>query len=419
MSQDIPRRLQQPMFPNSSPEATRGLEALDRHNAAQAAHARRGVASFDIFRSTGSDESHNQFNRSFARVGDYANEIRSKDVMQGLVRRTFNVQDVGDERTSLIDTLPHIDQGQLHEKEPDRMRQMFGKLRTSLRVIDARDAKSVEKTITRKNSYVVPYLDTFILYEGGIREDIAWLEERMSQGPGGARVHEERENIFRGYRDTLVRIKNSLTTPAAEHEFGKIYGADKRSLEDYCRDPEKWKGAGQMAGLIVIGTLLAFLAVHDFKKGSLSFSTMLLAGAAMFLSRSGPKTAVLSSSQFARLSGRIGKGGIEKLQNFARTNSGPYNHLVKTLKDRANRGGITEENLHLLTDPKNKRNKVPEDIARMFIGDPTPAGSAYVLARLKKLKDPKTRRLTVDLAGANANPNAHRELNDLIRQDKG
>jgi hypothetical protein len=146
---------------------------------------------------------------------------------------------------------------------------------------------------------------------------------------------------------------------------------------------------------------------------------MLLAGAAMFLSRSGPKTAVLSSSQFARLSGRIGKGGIEKLQNFARTNSGPYNHLVKTLKDRANRGGITEENLHLLTDPKNKRNKVPEDIARMFIGDPTPAGSAYVLARLKKLKDPKTRRLTVDLAGANANPNAHRELNDLIRQDKG
>jgi hypothetical protein len=161
-------------------------------------------------------------------------------------------------------------------------------------------------------------------------------------------------------------------------------------------------------------------AIKDIKKGTISFGTLLLIGAAMFLAQSGPKNAFMGSKQFADLSRRIGREGMEKLQTMRPS---ARNHLIATLKDRSGRGGITEENLHLLTEPKTKNGRsisskrVDEDIARMFIGDPHPAGSAYVLERINGVRDAQGKEIMNSLADANYKSDKANEELTQIRQN--
>ncbi|MDA0376447.1 MAG: hypothetical protein O3A80_04025 [bacterium] len=362
------------------------------------------------------------------RLGDAANASRSRDEMQALIRKAFDVQ----KDATVLDALPELNFDIMYTSGAESQIYIDGKLtviaggneRTRMNEIDKRLAKTLtllevdnENTTTDRinlakkfregSSYVVPFGDTFELARSVIGQDIRWLSSplRIPIGPDAPKVSKEREAIFRGYRDRLTQIKNTLTTPAAEHAYVTRYGNDdenRRNLEKFCRDPNAVAGAGKFALLLAVGALLALWSIKDIKGGTISFGTLLLAGAAMFLMQSGPKNAFMASDQFGSLVKHIGNDGLEKID---RMKPSARNHLIATLKFYSgSRGGITEKNIKELTNPTttNGRSidskKVPEDIATLFLGYQDTAGAAYVLERSSKVRDPQGQEIKYALA---------------------
>ena len=415
-------------IPRTVPSVRIGLRKLDERRNAVGTRFKRANLSGGIYQHTGDERSFSRAASQWREIGEISNQIRGREEMQALMRTTFDVREDKDgKRTgTIIDDLPELDHLIPKDREPQRMRDIIKRLNKTLSVIDQEgdNMKEIAKRFRGKSSYVIVYGSTYMLDRSLIGQDIRWLSEPFRIGdinrPGGAREYTEREKMFIKYRDILLHIKDNLTTPAAEHSYVTEYGDDtgnEKLLRNACRDPDSVKGAGKFALLLAVSALLALWVIRDIKKGTISFGTLLLIGAAMFLAQSGPKNAFMGSKQFADLSRRIGREGVEKLQTMRPS---ARNHLIATLKDRSGRGGITEENLHLLTEPKTKSGRpinskrVDEDIARMFIGDPNPEGAAYVLERMAGVRDGPGREVMGSLADANHKSNrAHKELTQI------
>ena len=412
---------------NTSAELREGERQLRERENAVRTRVALANASGGIYQHTGDERSFSRAASQWREIGEISNQIRGREEMLALMRTTFIREDKDGKRTgTILDDLPK-QRDHLIDREPQRMQDIVKRLNKTLSVVDEKGTtmKEIENRLGGKSSYVIVYNRvTYMLDRGLIGQDIRWLSEPFRIGdinrPGGAREYTEREKMFIKYRDMLLHIKNNLTTPAAEHSYVTEYGDDtgnKEFLKNACRDPDSVKGAGKFALLLAVSALLALWVIKDIKKGTISFGTLLLIGAAMFLAQSGPKNAFMGSKQFADLSRRIGREGVEKLQTMRPS---ARNHLIATLKDRSGRGGITEENLHLLTEPKTKSGRpinskrVDEDIARMFIGDPNPEGAAYVLERMAGVRDGPGREVMGSLADANHKSNrAHKELTQI------
>ncbi|MBT4119359.1 MAG: hypothetical protein HOG89_00020 [Candidatus Peribacter sp.] len=436
-----------PIRPRRGAEQLSSAPPAGERAARSRRHATRGNLSLDHYNTTGNATSHGNACRNFEHMGDIANEKRSRTQMQDRMKIAFGVTEAGTGRgaTTGLSSLPKIKGSIMMRKGADaqiyidgklvtisgpdelkRMQAIKKRLETTMRIINEKSdnlaAIAKTKRYTDKTSYVTPQGDTYELERAAIGTDIRWLTSPLRiTSAEGSKVDPEREEIFRAYRDKLSYIKNTLTTPAAEHKYVTDHGNDDenlRCLERYCRDPNAIKGAGKFAALLAVGALLSFWVIRDTQKKNLSFTTLLLAGGAMFIMKGGPKNQFMASSQFADLSRRVGADGMKKLLNLP---SGPRNHLIKTLNFYSGRGGITEENLHELTDPKSKSGKrltgkrVPDKIARLFIGDPKPSGSAYVLGKMKGVRDPQSKKVMISLAEANSkSETAHKELSDML-----
>ena len=318
------------------------------------------------------------------------------------------------------------------------MREIQKRLQTTLGVVDLEgdNFRKVSRNFRQDSSYIysqkIGNADdfTYTLARGLIGNDIRWLSDpsriNNPENPDRITVTPEREKIFLAYRKMLDNIKNRLVTPAVEHEYITKHGKDhgsKRLLRENCRDPGKLKNSSKFLVFLAVGALLALWAIKDIRKGKLSFGTLVLLGAAMFLAQSGPKNAFMSSQQFSNLSKDIGPKGMKSLQDFERLKPTAYSHLVSTLSKQQGSGGITKENLHLLTDPKTTNGRpilsrrVPKEIAEMFIGRQHSADDAYVMRHMRGLRDPQSRQVAIDLAKANKDSGgrARDELEELIR----
>lgn len=422
------------LTPSAAPATSRGLAELRTREEGMQTSAKLAGLGLGIAENGNSEDGHRLYAAHMERIGDAANAKRSRDQMQALMKRAFDVQEDADGKQTgtAIDALPELDFDIMYTSGAESQIYIDGKLtviaggneRIRMREIDER----LEKTLTllhvdnentpkdRQNlaskfregsSYVVPYGDTFELARSVIGQDIRWLSSplRIPSGPDAPKVSPEREAIFRGYRDRLTQIKNTLTTPAAEHEYVTRYGNDdenRRNLEKFCRDPNAVAGAGKFALLLAVGALLALWSIKDIKGGTISFGTLLLAGAAMFLMQSGPKNAFMASDQFGSLTKHIGNDGLEKID---RMEPSARNHLIATLKFYSgSRGGITQKNIKELTEPKTTSGriidskKVPQEIAELFLGYKNTAGAAYVLERSSKVRDPAGKEIKYSLA---------------------
>lgn len=433
--------------PHGPPPSVEGAE-ISREMLRQRNRFNRGVAGFDVYDKTGNPQAFALYTNNFFRLGKRANRPRTKAEAQGLIRQSFNVQDgTGD---SSIDGLPEIDESIMLRKEADaqiyidgkvtvikgpdevkRMQEIIQRLEKTLTILDLNPEetdinalKIAAKRYPNKSSYAIPYGNTYALARTTIGQDIRWLSSPLRiPSEEGAAVSPEREKIFRGYRDELIKLKNTLTTPAMEHQYVIQNGSDtenRRMLEEFCRDPNAVKGAGKFAALLAVGGLLALWGIKDVQKGTLSFGTMILAAGAMFLSKSGPKTAYMASAQFADLSKHLGP---EIYENIKKLHPSARNHLIAMLESQTGRAGFPGENdILLLTEPKSRSGKIqankriPEEIALKFIGYRGNAGAASVLKRSAKIRDPQGTEIESSLVEANAkSDNARQELNALIK----
>jgi|GEM_PF-2110507 hypothetical protein len=370
-------------------------------------------------------------------VMNLSSELRDRKGMQAHIATVLNVQKVDGKKTSSLDNLPDFSEV-IYPKERKRMREIQKRLQTTLGVVDLEgdNFRKVSRNFRQDSSYIysqkIGNADdfTYTLARGLIGNDIRWLSDpsriNNPENPDRITVTPEREKIFLAYRKMLDNIKNRLVTPAVEHEYITKHGKDhgsKRLLRENCRDPGKLKNSSKFLVFLAVGALLALWAIKDIRKGKLSFGTLVLLGAAMFLAQSGPKNAFMSSQQFSNLSKDIGPKGMKSLQDFERLKPTAYSHLVSTLSKQQGSGGITKENLHLLTDPKTTNGRpilsrrVPKEIAEMFIGRQHSADDAYVMRHMRGLRDPQSRQVAIDLAKANKDSGgrARDELEELIR----
>ncbi len=373
----------------------------------------------------------------YVEVANLSSKLRGRKGMQAHIATVLNVQKVDGKKTSSLDNLPDFSEV-IYPKERKRMREIQKRLQTTLGVVDLEgdNFRKVSRNFRQDSSYIysqkIGNADdfTYTLARGLIGNDIRWLSDpsriNNPENPDRITVTPEREKIFLAYRKMLDNIKNRLVTPAVEHEYITKHGKDhgsKRLLRENCRDPGKLKNSSKFLVFLAVGALLALWAIKDIRKGKLSFGTLVLLGAAMFLAQSGPKNAFMSSQQFSNLSKDIGPKGMKSLQDFERLKPTAYSHLVSTLSKQQGSGGITKENLHLLTDPKTTNGRpilsrrVPKEIAEMFIGRQHSADDAYVMRHMRGLRDPQSRQVAIDLAKANKDSGgrARDELEELIR----
>ena len=435
------RQGQQEVIPPTPTEVLDGQRQLESRDSQTRTRTQLAIAT----QAMGTPGSHEQARRQWEQIGEAASQPTDREGMRARVEQALEVQRDADGKVtgSMIDDLPEMGKARLLRSGADAQIYIDGKItvikgpdeKKRMNEIDKRFHKTlsiihigkdtvlgkIENKYREGSTYVLPYNGSFMLDRSVIGEDIRWLSSplRIPLGSEGPKVEAEREKLFRGYREKLEQIKNSLTTPEGEHEYVTRYGNDqgnRRMLEKFCRDPNAVKGAGKFAMLLAVTALLALWAIKDIKSGKLSFGTIVLIGAAMFLAQSGPKNSFMASEQFANLSGRIGKDGIESLKGFSQRNPSAYGHLIATLKGRtANDSGITRENIGILTDKKLGNRKVPEEIAELFIGDPKPAESAYVLERMRGVRDRAGKEVMYSLADANENSDgANDELKRLI-----
>jgi len=434
MGYENEHRRQETPTPSAEPATDRGLSQLQERKGKMETSTKLAGLGLGIAENGRSEDGHRLYASQMQRLGDATNAKRSRDEMQALMKQGFDVkEDANNKQTgTAIDALPELNLDIMYTSGAESQIYIDGKLtviaggneRTRMNEINERLEKTLtllevdnENTMTDRinlarkfregSSYVVPFGDTFELARSVIGQDIRWLSSplRIPSGPDAPKVSKEREAIFRGYRDRLTQIKNTLTTPAAEHAYVTRYGNDdenRRNLEKFCRDPNAVAGAGKFALLLAVGALLALWSIKDIKEGTISFGTLLLAGAAMFLMQSGPKNAFMASDQFGSLVKHIGNDGLEKID---RMKPSARNHLIATLKFYSgSRGGITEKNIKELTNPTttNGRSidskKVPEDIATLFLGYQDTAGAAYVLERSSKVRDPQGKEIKYALA---------------------
>ena len=373
----------------------------------------------------------------YVEVANLSSKLRGRKGMQAHIATVLNVQKVDGKKTSSLDNLPDFSEV-IYPKERKRMREIQKRLQTTLGVVDLEgdNFRKVSRNFRQDSSYIysqkIGNADdfTYTLARGLIGNDIRWLSDpsriNNPENPDRITVTPEREKIFLAYRKMLDNIKNRLVTPAVEHEYITKHGKDhgsKRLLRENCRDPGKLKNSSKFLVFLAVGALLALWAIKDIRKGKLSFGTLVLLGAAMFIAQSGPKNAFMSSQQFSNLSKDIGPKGMKSLQDFERLKPTAYSHLVSTLSKQQGSGGITKENLHLLTDPKTTNGRpilsrrVPKEIAEMFIGRQHSADDAYVMRHMRGLRDPQSRQVAIDLAKANKDSGgrARDELEELIR----
>ena len=437
----VPDNRQEGIYiPDNSPEVLQGQEANARRRAEMEAKFRRGLVAQGIDGNA----------VPFVDVANLANEKKGRVEMQAHMRTVMDVKEKDGKQTSNLDKLPDytgIDlmtkgadaelriKGKLTViKGPDerkRMRTIQQRLEKTLSVvnIDSDNLRRVERNFRTGSSYVVPEGNTYELDMDVISTDIRWLSGELRinnpDNPEKITATKEREAVFLKYRNMLEHIKFKLATPAAVHSYATRYGDDRgneKLVRESCRDPDKVRGAGKFALLLAVGALLTLWAIKDIRKGSISFGTLLLLGAAMFLAQSGPKNSFMASSLFANMSKRVGQEGIDSLNGLSKSRPTAYSHLITTLKKKNAVGGITEENLHLLTEPKSKSGKilnnsrVPEKIARMFIGSKDPGGDANMLERMRKVRDANSKKVMSDLAKANKETGgkAQIELNEII-----
>lgn len=350
-----------------------------------------------------------------------ANERRTKEEMLAAVSQTLQMDDNGisakirdlpkPEGFTLLrrDAHAHIvmSNGEIIEEsgssEPDRMRDIHMRLQGT--------ASSNPRDFSKNRSYLVQHGSTYVLNRALLEGDLRWVSDGKRIGPNVA--DEKRRNYFMSYRQLLAEIA-MLNTPTAEATFAAMSGGgtvlgQKACLEHFCRDPNAVKGAGKFALLLAVGALLTLWIIKDARNKSLSFGTLLLVGAGMFLLNNGSKHNYLASQQFGRLTqGPLDGKAVAKLQGLARSKPSAYAHLTSWMDDRTRFRGssVTADALHELTHPKKSNGKpdprkaVPEDIARLFVGTNS-SDVAYVLKSMQSASRGEGRRIAIEFADAN------------------
>lgn len=449
--------------PSTNPAVQKGYEALDKRKQRIRTNAQKAVLVGGLAMNE-QTEGRDRYNAFMRNIGNEFTDRREREEVQALLHSTFGVtEDENGKRTGTsLDKLPELDssimmrsgaEAQIYVNgkvevisggnEVVRMQEIQQRLAHTLALIDVnntntrQDIDALVEKYPNGSAYVVPCGNRLILARDTLGGDLRWLSSgyRIPNSPGSPQrytpqegdeegIIQKRERMFRQYRNMLTHIKNNLTTPALEHQYITRNGSDdenQRCLEQYCRDPNAVAGAGKFALLLAVGALLALWSIKDIKAGTISFGTLLLAGAAMFLMQNGPKNQFMTSSQFADLSQHIGKDGLEKID---RMKPSARNHLIAFLKSpTARNNGITRENMHLLTEPKatNGRiidsKRVPEEIAQLFIGYKGTAGAAYVIENSHKVRDPQGKEIEYALADAHKHSDIGKgELKDAVSQ---
>lgn len=353
--------------------------------------ARRSVEQMKRYYGGGSGLDFIQASRNMREVFDAANIPRTKEQMIEDKNRILTEE--------AINNLPDLPGNLDYENEQARLRVIKDRLKKTQKM----SLKDFTKPPAGRSVYLVKHLNTFEINRTLIEEDLAWLSHpnRIQDNPRHAQVPVERQNVFRAYKALLAEL-TLLNTPANEHHFAKKYGsviAAQENIRNCCNTTHESIG-GSLKFLLLLGSgaLAAIWGIVDIKKKQVSLRTIAMVGAMGALLQKDTRFNYLSSDQFKRVSEKLGAEGIEALQNLARNGSGPFNALVRKMKEMTNYSQAINEN----TVKQLVESGVKEDVAKSLVGL-SPGDVHYCLLRLKATAKSEDRRLVPVFADANKN----------------